>query len=535
MQGFYWRFCYSYLTCSTIAGFESAYASGTPLSMVLTGAPGTGKSVFGAFVALLLSKVFDWRVTYKWGQKSVSFGGSVTSGKKITVWDPGSGEADVDLGSECALIVGGGARSWRRLAEQEAWSGDKGNFLFVDPVPRHELAEMAGRLKKTKEFEKNYPVVGGAPRACFEPPRAVAAKVGLALGACRGDLPGALRRLRENAPGGAGARPDLLAHFQPSSPYRNEAFVEVSSRYVEKQLAAQVAQRSETDIEQLLHELSGMPQAHSFASLVWEPLFAKRIAKPTGRLIISATRPGPKSEETQVLLDTPLEKLHHFQLRNLEDFETQCKEWLALLQSAGAAAEPLPLPAALLGKPTDYKCGALDAVLVKVENGACVLAGLQISVARIGSKPMDCGAVVFAKMGDALKKLLPEGYSLRKEIWFLQPDGGAGFDFEYLQACGPKAAKRSKKRAAPQQAVKVEEGVKAEGAVEMEGAVEAEDMAETEAEPPRMPTKKRRRKLDVLSSKSFVVGASKQVRSFFSFSPARTTDKVYHRKKWHHV
>jgi len=72
----YWRPCYSYIICSTIAFcFErvyNTYESAGPRdvrqknSMVLTGVQGTGKSILGAFIALIMGKRFCWEVHYHW-------------------------------------------------------------------------------------------------------------------------------------------------------------------------------------------------------------------------------------------------------------------------------------------------------------------------------------------------------------------------------------------------------------------------------------------------------------------------------------
>lgn len=56
----FWRPCYSYILCSTIALKERfiAGSTGRPQEARCTGVQGTGKSVLGALIALLFAKVF---------------------------------------------------------------------------------------------------------------------------------------------------------------------------------------------------------------------------------------------------------------------------------------------------------------------------------------------------------------------------------------------------------------------------------------------------------------------------------------------
>lgn len=94
-----------------------------PLSMVLTGVQGTGKSVLGAFLALVFSQV-GWRVTYRWGNTAYTFGGDIVNAKKkITVWDASEQGPSITAGSGYFLIVSScDEKRWHELAQQESWS-----------------------------------------------------------------------------------------------------------------------------------------------------------------------------------------------------------------------------------------------------------------------------------------------------------------------------------------------------------------------------------------------------------------------------
>jgi hypothetical protein len=66
LQCFLWRQCYSYILCSTIAFFEDSFSkferavkAGESInvkSMALTGVQGTGKSILGPIIALVMAK-----------------------------------------------------------------------------------------------------------------------------------------------------------------------------------------------------------------------------------------------------------------------------------------------------------------------------------------------------------------------------------------------------------------------------------------------------------------------------------------------
>jgi hypothetical protein len=85
LQCFLWRQCYSYILCSTIAFCEDAFSefertvkAGENIngqSMALTGVQGTGKSILGPIIALVMAKAFGWCVFYSWGDATISIGG----------------------------------------------------------------------------------------------------------------------------------------------------------------------------------------------------------------------------------------------------------------------------------------------------------------------------------------------------------------------------------------------------------------------------------------------------------------------------
>jgi hypothetical protein len=97
LQCFLWRQCYSFILCSTIAFVEDAFSelervckTGDNVngqSMALTGVQGTGKSILGPIIALVMAKAFGWCVFYSWGDETISIGGDANSNKRISIED----------------------------------------------------------------------------------------------------------------------------------------------------------------------------------------------------------------------------------------------------------------------------------------------------------------------------------------------------------------------------------------------------------------------------------------------------------------
>jgi hypothetical protein len=119
----YWRACYSYILCSVIGGFEAAYKNWKEakeqkhavingLTMALTGVQGTGKSVLGSFIALVMAKAFGWRVIYKWGDLTHTIGNPTPTDKIISILDFSSITTKRTLGSSCrrATVSAGNQR-----------------------------------------------------------------------------------------------------------------------------------------------------------------------------------------------------------------------------------------------------------------------------------------------------------------------------------------------------------------------------------------------------------------------------------------
>lgn len=87
-------------------------------SMALTGAQGTGKSVLGSMIALVMAKACDWHVKYTWNSFTCSLGDE-KSGKTIHI-------VDFSVGSPFAP--------------------DDDNILFVSSANESRWHDFAGRL-----------------------------------------------------------------------------------------------------------------------------------------------------------------------------------------------------------------------------------------------------------------------------------------------------------------------------------------------------------------------------------------------------
>ena len=427
LKHMYWRFCYTYILCSVLGAFETSYQAKTadedngkgddkPLSMVLTGVQGTGKSVLGAFLALVFSKA-GWLVTYRWGNTAHTFG-DVKSLKKITVWDTSVIGPPISVGSGFFLVVSScNEKRWHELAQQEVWSSAAGNYIFIDPVPKTEIADMASE-KGREAAEANYRIVGGVARLCQRQRTEVLEKVDAGLSHFMSDLPGALTELNRLSDGvrmveGRKIYPGLLAHFQPTDPYRNQATLEVSSEYVKAHIQAAVEKQSESEIQKLMQDLIPINKARGFAGLIWEPLFTRKSKKRTGRLVIVGSELPAKNKEGQKLLDVEVGKVSHFEFKNVEDFKTKCT---TLFESKS------PCDVAMWKAATDNYV-AIDgvAIIAKHASKVCVVAGLQLTVAQEYHLLVENGVLDLVDMADHVATLLP-GFTIETEIWFLQPE-----------------------------------------------------------------------------------------------------------------
>jgi hypothetical protein len=169
----YWRACYSYILCSTIAFFEDGVTSNKKRSMALTGAQGTGKRVLGSIIALVMAKACDWHVKYTWNSTTCSLGDE-ESGKIIHIVDFSVGSPFAPDDDNILFVSSANESRWHDFAQQETWSELAGNFCFMDTVSHVEMKAIAARQGcNDADTDHNYNLAGGDIRICLEPREAV--------------------------------------------------------------------------------------------------------------------------------------------------------------------------------------------------------------------------------------------------------------------------------------------------------------------------------------------------------------------------
>lgn len=434
----YWRSCYSYIFCSTIAFFEDAYSKYSEnkkakkpafgRSMVLTGVKGTGKSVVGAIIALVLGKAFGWRVTYTWNGKNVFFG-ELNSDKRIHTLDHSVGNSAAPEEKFALHISSANNARWKDDVQQGNWSEIAGNFLFTDTVPVDELMAMAKHQETSREdAEANYNLAGGVARICLDDPSIAKDKILGALKDPSFDLATVVGKMAEldDQPLTAGSKfyPGLLVHIHPTSPFRNHAAVAPCSPAIANEFSRIVNQKDEREIESLMASLLKISKARGFAGLIWEPLFTLKAKKDLGTLVIVGCELPAKDKKVDILLSIDCANIETITYKKLDDLK-------AILSSKVNGAVHGKV---LVAKAEADNFIAIDAVLLKVDGTKLSLVGLQMTVASSTHALMEKAVINLVAVADYLLKH-HGGYDVSIEIWFLQPKDCLenGFNLTSLQ------------------------------------------------------------------------------------------------------
>ena len=160
--------------CSVIAGLEDAWTNRQEAqergdSIVrteqfgITGTQGTGKSILGALLGLVLSQAFGWLFEYQFGleKRSVRFG-TAESTKKVI--DGSTGEMPPQVsGWFLVLVISFEPAKWHYLAQQSTWKKSAGNFVFINPTSQTETKAMLEGCS-TEDTMKGFKYTGGIPR-----------------------------------------------------------------------------------------------------------------------------------------------------------------------------------------------------------------------------------------------------------------------------------------------------------------------------------------------------------------------------------
>lgn len=118
--------------------------------MVLTGVQGTGKTVLGAIIALVIRKACSWRVSYTWNGVTCVFGDETVIADKTLDKSKTIQIVDCDVDSHvypycdyALLVLSVNENRWHDLAQQSCWTSVGGNYYFLDPVPLNEIKAIA--------------------------------------------------------------------------------------------------------------------------------------------------------------------------------------------------------------------------------------------------------------------------------------------------------------------------------------------------------------------------------------------------------
>lgn len=461
----YWRACYSYLLCSVVGAFEKAYeerkkarrdprtAHVKGLSMVLTGVQGTGKSVLGTFIALVMSKAFGWCVHYQWGTNEHTHKPEEgqDADKSISIRDL-STAVDGDKETIFELLVSScNEDRWKERAQQGSWA-TQGNLVFIDTAPKEELVAMGERMtgKKPEDIIENMKLAGGVPRLCLQEHQDTRSRIETAIRDL--DVLQSLRQLdqlKDAMPDHSGDKlyPGLLVHVKPTDPFRNQYVLQASSLHVSQCIASRAEAQSANDIESMLADLMKIPKARSFAGLIWVPLFSKKIkSEGTNLLIHGSELPMNDPSCVRKLYQGNVQDMKIFEFKTLDDFKTEFSDWINNVSSDLAKNAS----AALLAKAQDDNFIAIDAILVflkEVSNGnskqyQLVVAGQQLTVAQTTPDLKEMGVKGFSEAVQWIREgfghhFTPDSDNIRvrKEIWFVQPEQClATFGFSTRQA-----------------------------------------------------------------------------------------------------
>ena len=445
----YWRACYSYILCSVIGAFEMSYknreeakkgnhAMINGLTMALTGVQGTGKSVLGSLIALVMAKAFGWQVTYQWGNMTHTTGVQTSTEKSISILDFSSTKILKQRHNTFFKLIVSSCNSerWKEEAQQETWMS-QGNIVITDTVPTPELVHIGDRLlgRKAEDTEKVAGVVGGVARLCLKDHASALDLVDRATNNL--DLLNSIQSLDElqdpiSLNDGVKLYPGLLVHVVPTDPFRNQFFLKVSSEHAARNISAKIESLEMNEIQKLMEKLIAIPKARSFAGLIWEPLFTKKIKHAQGKLQVLGCELPITKTKPDLLFEQSIQDLDVFDFKDLVDFQRQFADWQRKHSKTIRSR-------ALLAKALDDNFIAIDAILVFVqsENGTdkLVIAGQQMTVAKSSHVLEEDGVLSFAKAADWVFGEFQGQMSLSKEIWFLQPEECLStFDFTKRQA-----------------------------------------------------------------------------------------------------
>ena len=441
----YWRSCYSYILCSVIGGLEDAWMkqqrARAPNSkdnysrteqFAITGTQGTGKSILGALLGLVLSQAYGWLVEYQYGSeaRSVRFG-TLESTKRVIVWDEGAGGTLPQVsGCFLVLVTSFKPEKWHYLAQQATWTKGNGNLVFINPTTQDETVAILEGCS-TEDTRRGFKYAGGVPRICLGGSKNAKEVIDLAcekFGTLR-ELPSSVDQLLiHDKPVEGGQKklyPGLVAHFIPTVPFREDHHLEFASSYVGQKIREEVKIAREAQVRETLKSLLRMKKAHSLAGWIWEPLFSKKTSDKSSVHFIGCALPA-SDQPVHALLESTSDYLP-LEYQDLKDFVQKCK-----------STEHNKI---VIGKATKDNAEACDGIIVK-RNPLQVI-GVQLCVSESKHAITEKGVEDLQTLHEALPTTQNEQKSPAAELWFVQPEEclEASFGFVSMQALKFKSAK----------------------------------------------------------------------------------------------
>ena len=231
--------------------------------------------------------------------------------------------------------------------------------------------------------------------------------------------------------------PGLLVHviLIPTDPFRNQFVLQPSSEYVAQKMVKLVQESEESAINKLLKDLIKIPKARGFAGSIWEPLFSKNIKSTTGtwRIYGSKLPIQNSTDDMSALFQASSECIVVDEFKNWGDFRRTVGKWIQNINRLSSSA--------LLVKAKDDNFVTIDVILVFTKDAnnsdkkELVVAGQQMTVAENTHELKEVGARAFSNAVEWIRSEFRHRFSsVRKEIWFLQPEAClVTFGFSKLQ------------------------------------------------------------------------------------------------------
>jgi len=436
----YWRSCYSNILCSVIGGLEHAFskwkAASAPDStenivrteqFVITGTQGTGKSILGAFLGLVLSQAYGWLVKYQYGSESnvVTFGDK-TSEKNVLIWDGSSGgEVPQNPGqSFLVMVTSYKAAKWSYIAQQGSWSRVQGNLIFINPTPEKEIEAIAQAQASSDGWKTQYEYAGGIPRICLldrETAKDVIDKACEQFATLQ-KLPSSVDQLLQEDKTvnsrGQKVYPGLVAHFIPTLPFRADHQLAIASSYVGEKIRQEVKKAREKEVHETMRQLLQIKKARSLVGWIWEPFFSKKTLDKASVSFIGCALPA-KNNRVSTLLESTSDYVP-LVYEDLEDFRKKFNE-------KGQKHT-------VIGKAKKDNAEAIDGIIVK-RNPLKVI-GVQLCVSESKHDVTEKGVEEIQQLHEAICGTAEEQTSPAAELWFVQPEEclEADFDFVSMQA-----------------------------------------------------------------------------------------------------